>query len=434
MGIQITSEQVTAMTPDKASLSNGKKLSGRKHWKTLGQNDDALWGECQGSALYQVKVEVASLVASCSCPSRKLPCKHALGLLLLAANTPDELTTGEPPEWVSSWLEKRAESTQRKETKSKESKAPSAKSVAKRQQMVEQGLERLDLWLSDLVRNGLGSIEAQPASYWDTMAKQMVDNQIPGIAARVRRMGESVHATTNWTQQVFVQSGQLALLSQAYRRLDTLPQPLQDDVRAQIGWTLTEDEVIQRGEHVHDTWLFLGNSIEETDKGKTQRTWLYGEQSQRAALLTQFIPRIAQSFPNVYPFGMRQQAELAFWPGAASLRALIVEQQGALQPLGDSLPGTPMLDAFLASVATILARQPWQDTFLGMLCGVTPILTNHNQWAIYDHDRQALPLSRGEYWRLLALSGGEPVDLAAIWDGETLQPIGTLVAGHYYKL
>lgn len=433
MGIHITSEQVTAMTPDKASLSNGKKLSNRKHWATLGQNDAALWGECQGSALYQVKVELASLTAQCSCPSRKLPCKHSLGLLLLAANAPGEIATSEPPEWVATWLAKRAETVQRKEAKSKEVKAPSEKSVARRQKMVEQGLDRLDLWLSDLVRNGLGSVEGQSNSYWDNMAKQMVDNQVPGIAARVRRMGESVHASPNWTEQLLVQGGQLALLSQAYRHIDTLPPALQEDVRAQIGWTLTEDEVLQRGERVQDTWLFLGNTVEETDKGKTQRTWLYGEQSQRAALLTQFAPRVAQGFARVYPFGMRQRTEVVFWPGAASLRALIVEQQDALQPLPDSLPGAQTFDEFFGNVASLLAHQPWHDQTLCVIRDVVPVISE-TQTLLCDSAGQALPLSHGSHWRLLAVSGGNAVDFAGVWNGEMLLPLGVLAAGRYYKL
>lgn len=86
MSISLTSDQVLALVPDASSASAGKKLGNPRTWQNLGQNSSALWGECQGSALYQVKVELSTLTTRCSCSGRKFPCKHSLGLLLLAAN------------------------------------------------------------------------------------------------------------------------------------------------------------------------------------------------------------------------------------------------------------------------------------------------------------------------------------------------------------
>src|SRR5258706_12620952 len=108
MGLQLTgSDQVLALAPDSSSASAGKKLSNKQYWKNLGQNSEALWGECQGSALYQVRVDLSTLTIQCSCPSRKLPCKHGLGLLLLAVPTPAAVPTADQPEWIIAWLAKR---------------------------------------------------------------------------------------------------------------------------------------------------------------------------------------------------------------------------------------------------------------------------------------------------------------------------------------
>lgn len=90
----LSSEQVSAMAPDPASLAAGKKLAAAKHWNVLGRNDDALWGLCQGSAVYQVKIDRADMGYHCSCPSRKFPCKHSLGLLLIAAGDEAALAAG----------------------------------------------------------------------------------------------------------------------------------------------------------------------------------------------------------------------------------------------------------------------------------------------------------------------------------------------------
>ena len=104
----LTVEQALALAPDGASASAGRKLGSPKGWRGLGRGAGALWGECQGSALYQVRVDLGDLTTKCSCPSRKFPCKHALGLLVLAATDPAALPESEPPEWVAEWLQRRA--------------------------------------------------------------------------------------------------------------------------------------------------------------------------------------------------------------------------------------------------------------------------------------------------------------------------------------
>src|SRR6266568_7558945 len=125
MGLQLTSnDQVLALAPDSSSAAAGKKLGDAKHWKSLGQNPEALWGECQGSALYQVRIDLSTLTITCSCPSRKLPCKHGLGLLLLTVDSPKAVPTAEPPEWVTSWLAKRAANSKPKEPKDSQKSTP----------------------------------------------------------------------------------------------------------------------------------------------------------------------------------------------------------------------------------------------------------------------------------------------------------------------
>lgn len=439
VGIQITTDQVLALAPDASSVSAGKKQSNIKHWKGLGQNGEALWGECQGSALYQVRVETSTLTINCSCPSRKQPCKHGLGLLLLAANSQTEIPESEPPEWIVAWLTRRTAASKRKETMAtKETAAsPSAaqtKSIEKRKAQVAQGIEHLDLWLNDLIRNGLGSLETQPATFWENQAKQMVDAQAPGIASRILRMAELPNASSDWPEKLLTHCGQLALLSEAYQRLDQHDPALQEDIRQQVGWTVKEDEVLVRGEHVSDDWLFLGQQVEAIERGRAQRTWLLGISSGRAAMLVQFSIA-GNAFSTVYPFGVRQKATLVFWPGAAQQRAIIETRQETMTPLQERLPGKETIEAFLNEVTTLLAKQPWQARFLCTLCDIIPIYeASNDRWWIRDKSGQALPLAKGEYWLFLALSGGQPVDFVGEWNGETVSPLGTLVEGHYYRL
>ena len=83
----------------------------------------------------------------------------------------------------------------------------------------------------------------------------------------------------------------------------------------------------------------------------------------------------------------------------------------------------------------MLARQPWMERFLCVLHNVTPIcIDNGAAWYARDVGGAVLPLTKGEHWQLLALSGGHPVDLAGEWDGETLLPLGVLVDNTYIVL
>ena len=256
MGIALTSEQIVALAPDASSVAAGRKLSSTKGWQNLGQNAQALWGECQGSALYHIAVDLTTYTTKCSCPSHKFPCKHGLGLMLLAASQPTVLgAEADPPEWVATWLEKRTAAVTAKQEKA--AKPPTEKAVAsqskaaeKRGQKVDAGIAMLDLWLDDLIRNGLASVESQPTSFWENQAARMVDAQAPGLATRLRRMAEIPGSSAEWPQKLLADLGQLALLTQAYARLAQLDPALQEDIRQSIGWTVKSDEIEARGETV----------------------------------------------------------------------------------------------------------------------------------------------------------------------------------------
>jgi len=434
LSIQLTTDQALALAPDASSAAAGKKLGNAKPWKNPGQNSEAMWGECQGSALYQVKVDLSTLTIHCSCPSRKLPCKHGIGLLLLAVNTPQAVPTCEPPEWVASWLAKRQATSKRRETKEaaaaqKTGEAPSAaqlKRAEKRLELVTRGLKRLDLWLNDLVRNGLASVETQPATFWENLAAQMVDAQAPGVATRIRHVASIPNSSPDWPEKLLAQLGRLALLTEAFRQGEQLEPALREDVRQLIGWTLDQEEVAARGERVADKWLILGQRCyeEEFRQQKTQRTWLLGTQTGRTALLLQFS--VARTpFPEVFPLGMCQEAEVVFWPSAYPQRGRIEARRGELTAIQGALPGVIAVEAFLAGVATALARQPWLERFLCTLQNVVPICdTTGNQWYIRDSGGATLPLAKGDHWQLLALSGGAPVNFVGEWDGEALLPLG----------
>jgi hypothetical protein len=441
-----TGEQALALAPDSASASAGRKLASARHWPSLGRNAEALWGECQGSGKnpYQVGVDLATLSVKCSCPSRKFPCKHGLGLMLIFAANVDDLAEGEPPDWVADWLAKRHERAEKHAAPAVSSEETAAKEQARakdkarraerREKLVAQGIESLNLWLDDLMRNGLAAVETQPASFWETQAARMTDAQAAGIAGRLRALAAIPGAEPDWPERLLSDLGRIALLTQAFARLDALDAPLREDVRHLVGWPYNTVDLETQGERIRDDWAVLGQWEEMQDRGQFQYTWLRGLATGRTAQIVQFaLP--GGSYAELLMPGVSQRGEMGFWPGANPQRAYPLTREGNVHSLTGPLPGACAIEPFLASVADALARQPWQERFLAVLSPVTPYFGGEiGAWRLHDATGAALPLLPGDYWRLLAISGGRPLEVVGEWDGRALRVLGALGDGVYYPL
>ena len=214
-----TSEQVLALSPDAGSTKRGKALATPAKWPLLEQSDRAIWGECKGSGKHPYRTAIAldEPAFRCSCPSRKFPCKHALGLfLLLAEGTSFNHQTA--PDWVAAWLEKRTQSAQKKHQKKQTEKAidPAAqeKRAQKRAAKVEAGITDLEQWLQDIIRQGLADLPNKPYSFWDQTAARLVDAQAPGLARQVQNLAGIPHTGEGWPERMLSALGQIHLLVQ----------------------------------------------------------------------------------------------------------------------------------------------------------------------------------------------------------------------------
>ncbi|MEA5519537.1 SWIM zinc finger family protein, partial [Limnoraphis robusta] len=185
-----TAQQVIALAPDAASASAGQSLSSGSKWQGAGRSERAIWGLCKGSGKnpYQTRIDLGEPAFKCSCPSRKFPCKHGLGLLQLFANQPAAFAAGDEPGWVSEWLDGRQERTaNRAERAEQEAAEPidpaaQAKRAEKRAQNIEEGIRHCRLWLDDLARRGLAAAQSDARTEWETTAARMVDAQATGLA------------------------------------------------------------------------------------------------------------------------------------------------------------------------------------------------------------------------------------------------------------
>ncbi|MGK8522399.1 DUF5691 domain-containing protein [Nocardia asteroides] len=425
-----TEDQVTALAPDASSLSAARKLVGR--WRECGRHGTALWGRCQGSGAtpYQTIVDLSGPAYRCSCPSRKFPCKHALSLLLRW--TAGEVAAAEIADYAASWIGGRAA---RAAATADRTRTPNPATAEQRRVRVTAGLEELDVWLGDQVRTGLAQADRSYRAF-EAVAARMVDAQAPGLAAALRRLPAAVASRPDWPDVVLREYARMHLLIAAHRQLDAVTPALRASIRAHVGYP-TPAEAVRAEPAVGDRWMVFGSQITEEERLYTRRTWLYGRETGRWALVVDHSFG-SPGFPADVPaLGQQADALLHFYPGAAPLRALWGERHSGPEPF-TTLPARTgqrtTIAAALASHASALGADPWLRGWPMLLADVVPTRTEQG-WYVTESDGTALPIRPGEQpWTLLAVSGGHPVTVVGEWSADGLAPISAFTAGEVIDL
>ncbi|MGW2949647.1 SWIM zinc finger family protein [Streptomyces eurythermus] len=419
-GVRRTGEQVLALAPDAASRKAGSKLGVAGPWSGTGSGEGAVWGLCKGSGSrpYQTVVDLAGATGPgyrCSCPSRKFPCKHALGLLLLWAGDEDAVPAGEgPPDWAGQWLAGRRGREEAEKARGEGGSAggPADPEAARRRaerraERVTAGATEMEQRLADLLRGGLAAAEQAGYGWWDETAARMVDAQAPGLAARVRELGAVPASGAGWPARLLEECALLHLLDQGWLHRSRLPDALAATVRSRIGLPATPD-----GPPLRDHWLVLAQYDVVDPKLTTRRIWLHGARSGRTRQLLSY--GAAGRAPELsLPVGLALEAELTAYPGGVRARAALGERFTAPAPAAFRPPGTTTEKA-AARYGEALRDDPWLESVPVTLDRVIPV-PDGDRWQLADADADtALPLtgsarSRPGLWRLVALSGGAPV-------------------------
>ena len=432
MTIAWTSEQVLALSPDAGSTKRGQALSTAAKWPLLGRSEQAIWGECKGSGKnpYRTIIDLSEPAFRCSCPSRKFPCKHSLGLfLLLTEGASFEQTR--PPGWVEAWLAKRTQTAKRTQAKATSDPTAQKKRLHKRAAKVEAGLADLDRWLQDIMRQGIAELPSKPYSFWDQAAARLVDAQAPGLARRVQALAGVPHvkAGEKWPERMLKALGQIHLLVQGYRHIERLEPLMQAEVRSQIGWPQTQADLLQRAEQsdplvekVEETWQVMGKRITKEDSLKVQRVWLWGVHSERAALVLSFAHGRSPLDVSLVP-GACFKGAVVLYPGTGVRRGLVASRVSS-KNLNWEGWGVKSLKQAIAQYAQTLSENPWTLQFPMVLSRVW-LRCEKGGWWLQDEDGVGLPLSPRftSGWELLAMSGGRPLAMFGEWDGETLLPL-----------
>jgi hypothetical protein len=486
MGERWMPEHVVALAPDPGAAAAARRLAVPARWQALGCNDDAVWGLCHGTSAepYHVVVELAEPTSRCTCPSRKLPCKHAVGLLLMWAH--DHVPAGvTQPSFAATWLARRARRlaqsypgptdaapasdllpqpsaaasvappapadpttrvqldgsggdtkgsvaddppTPAVEALNDHPPAPPDRRVSERTARVHAGLEELDRWLADCVRTGLAAPDLARYDSWDALAARLVDAQAPSLANRVRRLAGRVGTSPGWHEQVLAELGVLHVLAVAGRRAATLPDHLGDGVRTAVGWAVRRDDVLDTAP-LTDRWWVAGRSDSHEDRLVVRRTWLRGRTSLRWAMILSFAA-YGQALDATLPVGASFCADVHYYPAACPLRALVSVVHEPPVPDPAAPPAVSVLAA-CADIGRALADEPWLERW-PVTVRAAPT-RDRSRWMLADHTG-ALPLADSSTGpsglpALVALSGGEPLPVTAEWTVDGLLPVAAH-AGH----
>lgn len=431
-----SAEQVVALAPDASSAKAGHKLSSPAPWSGTGASarPAAVWGLCQGSGKtpYATVVDLAAPAYKCSCPSRKFPCKHALGLLLLwsAGHVPD---VAEPAEHAAAWLAARADRAER--ATAAPAQAPSdpqaaARRAATRARRVAEGVADLERWLHDQVEHGVAGADRAGYGPYEQVAARLVDAQAPGLAEAVRRLPAVAASGEGWPARLLDELALLHLLVRAHGRLDALDPGLAAVVRRRVGEaTRTQDVLAAPPER--DRWQVLATRDGADGRVRFRRVHVRGERTGRDLTVVAFA---ASGQPLEVPLlvGTTVDADLHVHPGDPT-RAVVGARHGEPETLGP-VTGVP-LDTAERAWSQALTADPWCTAAPVVVDGLVPVPGpggGEDGWSVVGVDAGSLPLVPSpRLWRLLAVSGGRPVtvvgdrgpaglDALAAWDGTGL--------------
>ncbi len=442
-----TINKIEALAPDQASLAAAVKIKPGA-WPLLATDSDQAfaWGECQGSGStpYRVCVEIGDLGYKCTCPSRKFPCKHSLGLMLLLAKSPQSFGSGAIPDWVSDWAARRRPGAAKKPEASDKPRASldvalgetpeperdekaEARAAQQRERLKAQreesiltGLDELDLWIADRLNRGLAGFMAEASQQCRVLAQRMVDAKASGLATWIDALPSDIFGLPERMRAdaVIEALGSLHLLAEAYRRQDKLPELLHHDVRRLVGWAqerqaLLDDATALR---VTATWTVIATHVEvQPDKLRRIETWLMGARDgvSAFAVLIDFVPVATGAGGSAFFPGEIFRGEVVYYPSAAPLRAVLARRGDA--PATIPAPTTSLavaLDAYDGRRAAQPWLRQWPMTVSGVAC------RRHGADGLWLINGEAgVPLHPRQQDDGLVLTGVSLQSMTGLWDG-----------------
>jgi hypothetical protein len=184
--MQVDEAYVDSQAPNAAAIKNARGVVLKKKLVGLFRSPDGtlLFGDCKGSGAENYRPSAdfsdpSKPVYRCTCPSHQFPCKHSLALLYAYAQGA-KFAEKEVPTDIA---EKRSKIQQRTERKKEEGEKPhkvNTSALKKKIRTQLDGLDLLEKLVNDLVRSGLGTLNAKSARQIEEQAKQLGNAYLPG--------------------------------------------------------------------------------------------------------------------------------------------------------------------------------------------------------------------------------------------------------------
>ncbi|WP_354267359.1 SWIM zinc finger family protein [Bradyrhizobium ottawaense] len=296
--------------------------------------------------------DLRDLGNKCTCPSRKFPCKHVLGLLWLNAEAVVPFTPADTPAWVSDWLGRRrgpsaakpatnappggdkdlgaARAAEPEVADDPKDVARREAQLAKRNEETERAifdaLDALDQWIGDQLRMGLSGFIDDATARCRRIAARLVDGKAAVLAGRIDELPSRLLALSagDRPRGAVVELGKLVLLARAFRAT-----PRNTAIRRAVAASETRETVLADPDalRVDADWEVLAEQVQTRRDGLvSQTTWLLNlaAAGPRFAMLLDFFPASAGRRGSVFTPGERFHGELVFYPSAQPLRALLV--------------------------------------------------------------------------------------------------------------
>jgi len=187
--IAIDESYVDAQAPNAEAAKNGRGLLLKGKFIKLHKSadDTLLFGECAGSGAqpYACSSDFANPAGPthrCTCPSRQFPCKHCLGLMYAFAQA-KPFSVADVPADLAEKREKLAERKEKKKEAEAKPRGVNKDALAKKIKTQLDGMDLLETLMNDLVRLGMGNLNAKTASQIEEQAKQLGNAYLPGAQA-----------------------------------------------------------------------------------------------------------------------------------------------------------------------------------------------------------------------------------------------------------
>src|SRR5215510_6017968 len=184
--MEITEAYADSQAPNAGAIKNARGVVLKRKLVGLFKSPDGtlLFGDCKGSGAENYRPSAdfsdpSKPVYRCTCPSHQFPCKHALALLYAFAQGA-KFVEKEVPADIT---EKRAKIQQRVEKKKVEADKPhkvNTSALKKKIQTQLDGIDLLEKLVNDLVRSGLGTLNAKSARQMEEQARQLGNAYLPG--------------------------------------------------------------------------------------------------------------------------------------------------------------------------------------------------------------------------------------------------------------